>query len=249
MSYLSGKFFCLTDQGKVRPTNDDSAITSINAFGNVLLAVADGMGGAKKGGYASCKLLEHILNEFRDLEKELVTGKQIANWLFKVIASANEKLYLISEKNEEYKGMGTTLSLCMLVKDILVTAQVGDSRIYLLRENKLTKISVDQTYVQYLIDNGMISEKEALSHKERHVLTNAIGVKKVCQVDIKEHVYNNEKILLCSDGLYNNVSPTVLESILRGDDSLERKCSQLIAFGNASGGTDNMAVVIWESDN
>ena len=222
MSYLSGKFFCLTDQGKVRPTNDDSAITSVNAFGNVLLAVADGMGGAKKGGYASCKLLEHILNEFRDLEKELVTGKQIANWLFKVIATANEKLYLISEKNEEYKGMGTTLSLCMLVKDILVTAQVGDSRIYLLRENKLTKISVDQTYVQYLIDNGMISE---------------------------EHVYNNEKILLCSDGLYNNVSPTVLESILRGDDSLERKCSQLIAFGNASGGTDNMAVVIWESDN
>ncbi|MBO5577654.1 MAG: hypothetical protein J5955_00875, partial [Bacilli bacterium] len=87
MSYLSGKFFCLTDQGKVRSTNDDSAITSVNAFGNVLLAVADGMGGAKKGGYASSKLLEHILNEFRDLEKELVTGKQIANWLFKVIAA------------------------------------------------------------------------------------------------------------------------------------------------------------------
>ena len=144
--------------------------------------------------------------------------------------------------------MGTTLSLCLIVKDILVTAQVGDSRIYLLRDNKLTQISVDQTYAQYLIDNKKISKEEALTHKDRHMLTNAIGVKKNCPIDLHEYVYFGEKILLCSDGLYNNVLLSVIESILRGNDSLDRKCSQLITFGNANGGSDNMAVVIWESN-
>ena len=247
MSYLSGDFFHLVDKGLVRATNEDSAISSVNCYGNVLLAVADGMGGANKGEYASDTLLKVILEEFQGMEKEIQNPKQLSSWIYKVINKANEKIYKKAQKYKEYKGMGTTLSLCFLVKDTLVTAQVGDSRIYLLRDNKLEQISVDQTYATYLLHEKKISEEEVKTHKNRHMLTNAIGTKKEANVDIQIYEYNKEKILLCSDGLYNNVAPIIIESILRGNDPVDRKCLQLISFGNANGGTDNMAVVIWES--
>lgn len=247
MSYLSGNYCHLVDKGLVRDTNEDSAVSVINAFGNVLLAVSDGMGGANKGEYASSYLLEYLKKEFLNLEKELDNPKAISKWLNSKISNANNKIYLKAEKNIEYKGMGTTLSLCFIVKDILVTAQVGDSRIYLLRDNKLEQISVDQTYATYLLQQKKISEEEVKVHKNRHMLTNAIGTKKVCHVDINYFPYRKERILVCSDGLYNNINSSIIESILKGNDSLDKKCQQLIAFGNANGGSDNMAVVIWES--
>ncbi len=247
MNYLTGNFSYLVDKGRVRPTNEDSAMAVLNSFGNVLLVVADGMGGANKGEYASSELVNHIVNEFTNMDKELVTPKNISSWLNKVINTANDKIYKLANEKSEYQGMGTTLSLCMLVKDILVTAQVGDSRIYLIEDNKLKQISVDQTYATYLLHEKKISPEEVATHKLRHMLTNAVGTKKPLNVDIHTYEYHKEKILLCSDGLYNNVSPTVIESILRGNDTPDRKCFQLIAFGNANGGSDNMAVVIWES--
>ena len=247
MNYLSGNFSFLVDRGRVRDTNEDSAIATVNAYGNVLLAVADGMGGANKGEYASSTLVKSLVQDFQNLEKELTTPKQIATWLNKIINNANDKIFKLASENEDYNGMGTTLSLCMLVKDILVTAQVGDSRIYIIDNNKLEQISVDQTYATYLLHEKKISPEEVATHKNRHMLTNAVGTKKPLNVDINYREYHKEKILLCSDGLYNNVSTPVIESILRGNDTLDRKCFQLIAFGNANGGSDNMAVVIWES--
>lgn len=248
MAYLSGNYFALTDKGLVRKTNEDYAITSINPFGNVLLMVADGMGGANKGEYASSKLLKYIASQFLEIEKELISVKQISNWLNKVIAKANELIYNKAQKDEEFKGMGTTLSLCYLVKDLLVIAQVGDSRIYMADDSGMKQISVDQTYVQYLSHNHKIKDSEMSSHKDRHKITNAIGTKKIANIDIQSFKYSGEKLLLCSDGLYNNVSKSIIESILMGNDSTDKKCHQLITFGNASGGTDNMAIVIWESN-
>ncbi len=247
MSYLSGNYSYQIDIGKVRTTNEDSANAVINSFGNVLLVVADGMGGANKGEYASSTLVKNLVKEFLDLEKELVNAKQIKKWLNAIIIKVNNKIYAKSLKDKDFKGMGTTLSLCMIVKDLLVTAQVGDSRIYQIKEGKLTQLSVDQTYAQYLVNEKKIAPKEANTHKDRHMLTNAIGVKRNVSIDLNEFEYNGEKILVCSDGLYNNVNSTVIESILKGNDSVDRKCLQLIAFGNANGGSDNMAVVIWES--
>ena len=248
MNYLSGNYFSLVDKGLVRNTNEDSALACVNAYGNVLLMVADGMGGAAKGEYASNTLTHYLKQDFLDLSKEFTNPKQIVNWLNKMIVEANNKIFAKSEENPSYKGMGTTLSLCLIVKDMLVTAQVGDSRIYLLKDNKLTQISVDQTYAQYLVAEKKISIEEANTHKDRHMLTNAIGVKKNVSVDIQYYEYNREKILLCSDGLYNNVSSIIIEATLKGNDTVDRKCNQLISFGNASGGSDNMAVVIWESN-
>lgn len=246
MEYLSGNYYAIVDKGMVRKSNEDSATGVLNAYGNVLLMVADGMGGAAKGEYASNTLVKTIARELLDLDKEFKNSKQIAKWLNKIIVKANNTLFEKSEKHPEYKGMGTTLSLCLLVKNILVTAQVGDSRIYMVKDNRLQQISVDQTYVQYLVSQKEITPQEANVHKDRHMLTNAIGIKKNLSVDIQIFEYNKEKILLCSDGLYNNVAFNVMESIVKGDDAVERKCLQLINIGNANGGSDNMAAVIWE---
>ena len=247
MSYLTGNFCSLVDKGKIRETNEDSALATVNAFGNVLLIVADGMGGAAKGEYASNKVTKTFNSEFHNLEKELVNEKQITKWINKNVIKINKMIFAKANKDKEYRGMGTTLSLCMIVKNILVTAQIGDSRIYQIKDYKLTQISDDQTYATYLLHENKISPKEAKIHKDRHKLTNALGTKSVVNVDIKAFPYEGERILLCSDGLYNNVSSLILESILNGNDSLDKKCQQLIAFGNANGGSDNMAVVIWEN--
>ena len=248
VAYLSGKLFALTDKGRVRDTNEDYAVTSINAYGNILLIVCDGMGGANKGEYASSTIAKTIVKEFNENEKEFTNPNQIKKWINKVVSKANKVVFEKAQKEKEYLGMGTTLSLVILAKDILVSAQVGDSRIYLLKDNKLSQLSVDQTYVQYLSHNNKITQEETVTHKDRHKLTNALGTKKIVNVDINDYIYNHEKILICSDGLYNNVSEKIIESILVGNDSLDKKCQQLIAFGNAGGGSDNMAVVIWESN-
>ena len=170
-------------------------------------------------------------------------------WLNKVISEANEKIYNTAQKDKKYQGMGTTLSACLIIKDQMITAQIGDSRIYRLSNDNLEQLTVDQTYVNYLINTKKLSPEEANSHPERHKLTNALGTKEVVNVDINVIPYNKEKLLLCSDGLYNNIPVKDIYSILKGNDSIERKCLQLIAFGNANGGTDNMAVIIWEANN
>ena len=246
--YLSGQFFCLTDKGRVRETNEDYAQAAVNAYGNVLLIVADGMGGSNKGEYASSTLVKHLIKSFYSLDKEFKNIRAMSKWINTYVKEANNIILTKGEKNKEYAGAGTTLSLCLIVKDLLLTAQVGDSRIYAFDGNKLNQISVDQTYVNYLKNTKKISEEEASTRPDRHQLTNAIGTKKVVNIDIQTRPYNKEKLLLCSDGLYNNVSHNDLASIIRGTDSPDKKCTQLIAFGNANGGTDNMAVLIWEAD-
>ena len=108
-------------------------------------------------------------------------------------------------------------------------------------------MSEDQTYVAYLIRTGQITTQEALTHPKRHVLMNALGIYPSASVDIKTIPYLNEIVLLCSDGLYNNVPHEDIAAIVKGNDSLEQKVNELIAVGNKNGGSDNIAVVLWEA--
>lgn len=244
--YLTGSFFAITDIGKVRSNNEDFADKRINAFGNVLLLVCDGMGGANKGDYASSYIGKYLCKGFVSMEDEFKSEKQFEKWLYKNINEANKHIYKKSVSSEEFQGMGTTLSVAIIMKNKLITAQVGDSRIYRLADKKLEQLSVDQTYVEHLKNQKEISQSDIASHPDRHKLTNAIGVRKVALVDLKSFDYNNETLFLCSDGLYNNVSQSDIASVLKSKDSVERKGKQLIAFGNTNGGSDNMAIVIWE---
>ena len=247
--YLSGNFAFSTHVGRVRLTNEDRSIALTNSKGDVLLLVCDGMGGQSKGELASAIAVDVIKDEFENHKGSFLNKLFAHIWLKSTIQKANTKIYNESARNEAYKGMGTTITAVLIVKTFLVVAQAGDSRAYLLKNNELIQFSEDQTYVAYLFRTGQITKEEMATHSKRHVLMNAIGIYPSLNVEIKAMNYNNEPIMLCSDGLYNNVSHNDIQNIMKNSDSVEQKVNELIHISNANGGSDNIAVVVWEANN
>lgn len=246
-TYVYGNFACKTDIGKVRMTNEDRAGAYTNAKGNILLIVCDGMGGQKKGEYAAQIALDVISESFLRKQKFL-NSLSARNWLYSVVREANHKIYEEATKNEQYNNMGTTLSLALIYKNTFFTVQVGDSRVYELRNHQLEQLTDDQTYVNYLYKTGKIKKEEMATHPKRHVLINALGMFPSVEFDFKSYPYLNSTLLVCSDGLYNNVSNQEILSVLRGKDPANQKANELIAIANANGGSDNIAVSIWEAE-
>ena len=245
--YLTGRFSYRTDIGKVRVNNEDQAIALTNASGNVLLVVCDGIGGQNKGDLASSLAVNTIVSSFRE-RRGFLNTYFAKSWVNKVIREANKNIYEQAQKNPKYSGMGTTVTMLLIIKDIAILANAGDSRCYFLKNHHdLVQMSEDQTYVSYLIRTGQITPEEALTHPKRHVLMNALGIYPSASVDIKTIPYLNEIVLLCSDGLYNNVPHEDISAIIKGNDSLDQKVNELIAVGNKNGGSDNIAVVLWEA--
>ena len=245
--YLTGRFSYKTDIGKVRLNNEDQAAALINASGNVLLIVCDGMGGQNKGDLASSLAINSIVSSFKE-RKGFLTRQLAMLWVSRVIREANKSIYEQAQSNPAYHGMGTTVTLLLILKDVAILGHVGDSRCYYLRnKHDLVQMSEDQTYVGYLLRTQQITPEEALTHPKRHVLMNALGVYPSASIDLKSLPYNGEAVLLCSDGLYNNVPHEDISSVMRGDDTVEQKVNELIAIGNKNGGSDNIAVVIWEA--
>ena len=245
--YLTGRFSYKTDIGRVRVSNEDQAIALTNASGNVLLVVCDGMGGQNKGDLASSLAINTIVSSFKD-RKGFLNNYFAKLWVGSAIKEANRSIYEQSQNNPNYRGMGTTITLLLIIKDIAILGHVGDSRCYFLKNHHdLVQMSEDQTYVGYLLRTGQITPEEALTHPKRHVLMNALGIYPSASIDIKTFPYLNEEILLCSDGLYNNVPHDDISAVIKGNDSVEQKVNELIAIGNKNGGSDNIAVVLWEA--
>ena len=245
--YLSGRFSYKTDIGRIRLSNEDQAAALINASGNVLLVVCDGMGGQNKGDLASSLAINTITTAFKS-RKGFLNRYFAKLWVGQVIREANKSIYEQSQSNKSYHGMGTTITLLLIIKDTAILGHVGDSRCYFLRNRReFVQMSEDQTYVGYLLRTGQINQEEALTHPKRHVLMNALGVYPSASVDVKSFPYMGETVLLCSDGLYNNVPVNDIASVLKGEDTVEQKVDELIAIGNKNGGSDNIAVVIWEA--
>ena len=247
--YLTGRFAYRTDIGKVRLSNEDQAIALTNASGNVLLVVCDGMGGQNKGDLASSLALHTVITSFKSRRgfANAYFGKL---WVSRAIREANKSIYEQSQSNINYRGMGTTITLLLIIKDMAILGHVGDSRCYFLKNHHdLVQMTEDQTYVGYLVRTGQITPEEALTHPKRHVLMNALGIYPSASIDLKTFPYLNEEVLLCSDGLYNNVPFDDIASIIKGNDSVEMKVNELIAIGNKNGCSDNIAVVLWEAQN
>ena len=245
--YLTGRFAYKTDIGKVRLSNEDQAAALTNADGNVLLVVCDGMGGQNKGDLASSLAINTVVSSFKN-RKGFLNAYFARLWVGRAIREANKSIFEQSQSNDAYHGMGTTITLLLIIKDIAILGHVGDSRCYFLKNHHdLVQMSGDQTYVAYLIRTGQITPEEALTHPKRHVLMNALGVYPSASIDIKSFPYLNEEVLLCSDGLYNNVPVEDIASIVKGNDAVDQKVNELIAIGNKNGGSDNIAVVLWEA--
>ena len=245
--YLYGRYAFKTDIGKVRINNEDCAIALTNARGNILLVVCDGMGGQNKGDLAANLAIDHISQAFSDKDR-FASSFFAKRWVANTIREANSIVYRQSAKNEKYQGMGTTITLVLIINDYMVVAQVGDSRAYTFRNRILTQITTDQTYVQYLYRIGEITKEEIATHPKRHVLMNALGIYPSLDLDITIHPYLGDTILVCSDGLYNNVPEKDLLSIIKGGDTPDQKVNELVSLANQNGGSDNIAVILWEAN-
>lgn len=241
-----GTYSYQKDIGKVRVANEDECAVVVNSQGDVLMMVADGMGGHKKGDYASHETINYIKDEFVS-KSRFLNRFDALSWLKRIVRDINAHIFKISDTDVQYKGMGTTLVLVLIYGTHLIVMNAGDSRCYLFKERKLKQITEDQTYVNYLYKSGQIKAEEMATHPRRHVLTNAVGLFPSISVDLKILEYHGEGIFLCSDGLYNNVSDVDIENVLRTDQSSEQKVSSLINIANFNGGSDNISIALWES--
>lgn len=239
------KIFAKTDIGLVRSTNEDT-FTFINKDENNFIAfVCDGMGGHLGGSYASSKTVEFINEAYNKLDVSSL--KNIGVWLFDTLQSANEYIFEQSLINENLKGMGTTVSGVIMVNGELYYAHIGDSRIYVYDDNELNQITTDHTYVNTLLLNGLISFKQAQKHPKRHVLTNALGIKRKVSVDIGQiRLSENQNIIICTDGLHNLLDGKKLLKLLSQKIDTELKVNLVKEKALELGGIDNITLVLLE---
>lgn len=242
---IKGRFGSKTDIGLVRRSNEDKALSRIDSDGNVLLCVCDGMGGYKKGDYASKIAIDVISTGFAD-KKQWKHSFQVKSWIKKSIKSINYSIYQESTDSDNYSGMGTTLCMAIFFKDQIFVVNIGDSRCYVLEKDRIFQVTRDQTYVEYLASYKKISEDQKNTSKDRHALMNYLGKNKYANYELKQVKNTGKTVLLCSDGLYNNASNKQIFSAINSEDRLDQKISTLIGIAKANGGTDNIAISMWE---
>lgn len=241
------EFAYLTDPGQVRDHNEDSVTIVKNAQGEILMAVADGMGGHKGGEIASSIAITHIGKRFIDTSS--VGNKEDAiNFLKEIVSEANMLLYKYTEDNPESNGMGTTIVIALLTKEFLLFGNIGDSSGYVIKNKKLYKITNDHTLVNLLVKSGEITEEEAKDHPRKNVLMRALGANISVEMDIFDVERDVSAILLCSDGLTNMLDEEQIERVLDSNLDIDAKVQKLINKANNRGGTDNISVAYLQKE-
>jgi protein phosphatase len=229
-----------TDTGRIRDQNEDSVLTDLP-----LVAVADGMGG-HEGGEVASKLALEVLARF----KPRLYGKQgtaAAETLREALIDANKAVWDRAKTDESVAGMGTTLTAAWLEGGIVALAHVGDSRAYLLRGGKLEKLTEDQTVAAQWVRQGRLSEDEAASSPQRHILLQAVGTDaRGVNVEIASlELQSGDRLLIASDGLHGMLKTNDrIRDVLAEHHDPDEACAALVAAANAAGGEDNISVVI-----
>ncbi len=234
-----------SDKGLIRSNNEDAfRIYSNDGEFPVAFILADGMGGHKKGELASSIACDYSLERINKSINEKNDISEIEEFLVDIIEKANVKVYLGSLEDEKNRGMGTTLTIAVVFENTLIVGHVGDCRLYLLRKNSLMRITVDHTLVQELVDSGKIYPEEANVHPKRHILTRALGVPEYITGDILTvRLEKNDKILMCSDGLYGFVSESIIKSVMKKHKNPADVTQLLVKYANSTGGEDNVTVI------
>jgi len=236
----------LSDVGLSRDHNEDSIRWDIE-MGLVMLA--DGMGGHNAGEVASDMAVTSIHDALIDvLTPEMLETKVIKceDAVRESVVYANEEIFEQSQERPECAGMGTTLVLTLFHENEITWASVGDSRIYRIRNAEIAQITQDHSLVQEMVDNGYLSEEEALISTSRNLITRALGIAPEVEADVKtEELDEDDVFLLCSDGLSDLVSDEdILQTTLKYRSDLDEATKKLVELANEHGGTDNVSVIL-----
>lgn len=232
----------LTEIGNYRQVNEDNYFVSTDPIGNLpnLFLVADGLGGHSAGDVASKITVETVVSYCqRSREKDKT---DLTRYAFE---EANDKVQEYSKTINKVYEMGSTLVSLSVFSKYYQIINVGDSRAYLYRKGKLTKLTKDHSLVQKLQEEGLISEEEAYTHEKRNLILQAIGMEPIVNVDIYAiPAYKNDIIMLCTDGLSNYIRREEMEKILRQEQNLKKLAKLLIDTSLENGSTDNITVVM-----
>ena len=233
-----------TDIGVVRNTNQDSFLCEKLTDEIAYAVVCDGMGGANGGEVASEVAAKEIFGALKSGIRKDMTERS-AELLFKTaIYNANKAVFNRSQTDKALLGMGTTAVAAIATDNCFYYAHVGDSRIYLAENGKLRHLTKDHSVVQSLVENGQLTEEEALLYPNRNIITRAIGVREEVEIDFNTCRRENDDILLlCTDGLTNFVDDDSIYKIITENDPCDA-LTLLINAANENGGKDNITAVI-----
>jgi len=248
---MASTFFGITDTGRKRDNNEDTFIAEKVLNDQYIMAcVIDGVGGYEGGEVAADIARTSILEYFSVPSGDVITMMKEA------FVSANQKIYAAKQKDTRLKSMAcvATLALVSPANNLFYYAHVGDTRLYLLRDETLVKITKDHSCVGFLEDSGKLDEKAAMSHIKRNEIDKALGFDGKLSLT-SNYIETGESpflpgdiILLCSDGLTDLVTNAAMTSVLASEGSLEAKGKTLIDAANDAGGKDNITVVLVYND-
>lgn len=224
----------LTDPGLVRTNNEDAAYASTR-----LLVIADGIGGQPAGELAS----EIVVRTLSALDGTTIEGDPTAA-LCAAVDAANQQIRIATATNPASEGMGTTVTAALLTGDQIAVVHVGDSRGYLLRDRVLYQLTRDDTFVQALVEEGILSAEEARTHPQRSLVTSAVQGDDVTPSTGLVPVREGDRLLLCSDGLTDVVSDLAIAQTLAAHTDLQQCAEQLIKLAHQAGAPDNVTVVV-----
>ncbi|MBI4852205.1 MAG: Stp1/IreP family PP2C-type Ser/Thr phosphatase [Acidobacteria bacterium] len=234
MADLVDGFTPLPNETLTRPTSDN----------RILLAVADGMGGAAAGEVASELAITGLKEEFLHFP-----GIGSSERLMRAIQQINQHIWETGRKHIQYRGMATTLTVALIEGSKAYIAEVGDSRAYVIRGGKIKQITTDQSWLELMIEQGLMTREQAKSSKHRNMILQSIGGQQEVKVALTAvELAAGDILLLCSDGLSEKLTPEELYVILRKAPSLEHACNQMIAIAKDRGGEDNITLVVAQFD-
>ena len=233
------QYFGLSNKGRVREGNEDFFHVPKSTEEDMLFIVADGMGGENAGEVASSLAVSStvvFLKERSENDKSLL--------LRKAINYANKVVFKTAQSDNAYSSMGTTMVCALIEGDDAYVANVGDSRCYVFYDDELQQITIDHSFVQEMVDKGLLTKDEAKKHPNKNLITRAIGISKFVNADVfKIKLEKGMKILLSSDGLTGMVDSADISEILR-----KKNCrlivEELIEKANDAGGIDNITAVL-----
>ena len=232
-----------SDTGRMRAENQDYVSVFINQSGAQLAIVADGVGGQNGGDVAATMAVSHIGNQWQQSTIDTVeTAKQ---WLIEQVNSENDTIVKTAQRYRTLNGMATTLVIAVILANQLIIANIGDSRAYVIRQRQMRQLTVDHNLANELLQEGAITEDEAVTHPGRHLITRQLGVTDDSKPDLFAiNLYPNDYVLMTTDGMPKHVGDEdILQTVLSANDIADA-VTQLITKTNNAGGSDNVTVLI-----
>lgn len=243
--------FAKTDVGRHRKMNEDAFFRDDTLR---LFIVADGMGGHAAGEIASGEAVDTVYGMvkrgvgglgdlYQPLDEE--RGRAVCRLLEGAIQAATYMVFGLAQFEKDKSGMGTTISAALVIGDSLVTGQVGDSRIYRVRQNQAVQLTEDHTLIAWQMKQGLISEHEAKNSPHRNVITRAVGNREYVEVDTNIYpLASGDKYILCSDGLHGYLQLDEIPAVssIGGESAVD----QFIQLANNRGGKDNITCLLVE---